>query len=356
MNTNQPPVIYEDMVSALEKYEAATTYEAEDLTKSEYIRDSEFGSLNWNGSKFELNEWSARQVCRMAGIPFGVFRKASGELTADMFKEFVPTIKDPQVKLGVKHFGQNKRKVLRGVLPVDYPDVRNSEILRGLEVLTEPFEVDYAGWMDEAHPSVLRTRIIFPTIQALVEGEELKIGLDITSSELGGCPLQLNPLLFRTVCKNGMIASYGKKPYFFFDYKTAFAMNLDDIFGAALGRCTTDLNGFMEKAASALQSSCSNAVARGILGDLVKDGALNKGVAVKSAALFEKDGGKSVWDMINALTSQARGFRDLLRIKYERAAGHLLGLEFSRNRSEDEYADRAPVFDIDAQSIPQLTA
>ena len=47
--------------------------------------------------------------------------------------------------------------------------------------------------------------------------------------------------------------------------------------------------------------------------------------------------------MVNVITSQARGYRDDLRLRYERDAGYLLGLDFTRNPDEEEYAKDAPM-------------
>lgn len=331
---------YDELMQALVKYEDATTYEAQDITTAEYKRDSEFGSLEWGGTKYELSEWSARQMCRLAGIPYGVFGKASEKLAVDMFKEFTPGIKDPHIKLAVKAQGQAKR-VLRGILPVDYPDIRNSQVVEALQGMNEPFEIESAGWMDQTSPTMLRTRVTFPNFTKQVNNEELKIGIDITSSELGACPLQTNVLLFRTICTNGAIASYGRKPYFYFDYSSTLVVELGDVFAQAVKRATRDVDVIMDRVKTASQTSFSQQKAQQVLMDAVKEGALNKGVVLKTLGTLEKDGCKTIWDFVNALTAQARGFRDSLRLKYEAAAGNLLGLAFDRITSEDQFAPTA---------------
>jgi len=343
--TTQAPIVFDDLISALKKYEGTTSYQAQDMTDAVYARDSEWGSLTWHGDKFELNEWSARQLCRLTAIPFGIFRKASEPLSQDMVKEFAPAMKDPQVKLAIKTFGANK-KVLRGILSVDYPDIRNSEVLEAIKDVGEDFIVDSAGWMDQANPSTLRTRVVFPNFGRTVNNEELKLGLGVTCSELNGCDLEANVILFREVCKNGAIASYGNKPYFHFDYKSTWVLDLKDILTAAVGRAGNDLDNFMNRVEEAAATQIDIAHARYILTNAVKDGILNKGVAIKALAVLEKEGCKTAWDMVNALTAQARGFRDELRIRYERAAGLMLGLMFTRKKAEDEYAPNGPVIDL----------
>lgn len=334
-----------ELIDSLQKYETTTSFEAQDLTAATYRRDSEFGSLEWTSGKYELSEWSARQVCRLAGIPFGVFCKASETLSQDMFKEFTPGVKEPQVKLAIKTFGP--KRILRGVLSVDYPDVRNSEVLGSLESINEPFDVESASWMDVSSPIQLRTRVTFPNFTRMVNNEELKIGLDVTSSELGACPMQVNVLLYRTICANGAIASYGRKPYFYYDYSKALVIDVADVFSASMKRVVSDVDVIMDRVRVATQSTINMQRARVILMDAVKEGALNKGVVLKTLGQLEKDGVSNVWDFVNGLTAQARGFRDTLRLKYEAAAGKLLGLSFDRNSMEDAYA-------VVAKEIPLL--
>lgn len=343
------PINFDDMLQSLVKYEASCGYEAQDLTTAEYERDSEFGSLTWpSGAKHELNEWSSRQLCRASGIPFGVFRKASEKLSQDMFKEFSPGMKDPQVKLALKNLGGAK-SIVRGILPMDYPDIRNSQILRSFQNLGTPFEVESANWQDQKNPTILRTRLIFPAFNRFIQNDDMKIGLDITSSELGACPLQVNLLLFKEICKNGAIASYGRKPYFFFDYGGTLSVDLGDVFEAAMARATNDVDGFMLRVDEAAQTPITKAQAHVLLQSAVEKGALNKGVVLKTMGTLEKDGCNNVWDLVNALTAQARGFRDILRLKYETAAGSLLGLVFDRQKVEDEYA-------VEAREMPPLLA
>lgn len=334
------------MMLALEKYEATTGYEAQDLATAEYKRDSEFGSLEWvTGDRYELNEWSARQLCRLTLVPFGIWRKASENLSRDMFKEFAPAMKDSQVKLAYKTFGKNK-KVLRGLLKVDYPDIRNSEVLRSLQDISTPFDVEYAGWMDEAHPALLRTRVVIPSLSKTINNEDLKIGIDITCSELGASPLQVNILIYRPICKNGVIVAYGHQPYFFFDYSSTFIFDLKDVIDVAVVRVSQDVNEIMMQVEIAVATPYTLDQARLHLSAMVKEGILNKGVVNKTLATLEKEGCSRLWDMINTLTAQARGFRDGLRLKYERAAGLMMGLELTRQKGEDEYATTAPVTEL----------
>jgi hypothetical protein len=58
-------------------------------------------------------------------------------------------------------------------------------------------------------------KTVFPRIQADVKvGDPVQIGLVVSNSEVGAGSLQVMPLVYRLVCKNGLISdSYGQKRY-----------------------------------------------------------------------------------------------------------------------------------------------
>jgi hypothetical protein len=340
MSDLTPAIDFQTMYDGLEKFEQSTSYEAQDLTTAVYERDSEFGSLNFpNRSKLELTEWSARQLCRKAGIPFGVFRKASAGLSQELLAEFSKGVKDPQVKLAVKSFG--KKESLRGILPVSYPDIRDSDILKALGQVNEPFVIQQAGWLDKVAEPLRRTRVVFPRFNANINGEDLLLGLDITSSELGAGDFQINLLLFRLTCANGAIATYEKKPYFVFNYTGQFVFDVGDLMMTAMKRLSADIQAMMDKVTAARATNVDLQSAALMLDGMMKNNLLKKGVVIKALATLEKDGCQNLWDVVNAVTSSARGFRDALRLRYESAAGGMLGLTFTRAQQEEEFAKTA---------------
>lgn len=345
MISNLEPVIaYPEMVDALVKLEQNTFYEEVDITGFRYDRASEWGVIDDQlGTRYELTEWSCKQLCKLAGIPFTFFKKSTPDLAQEAFHEWVPLAKNPQVKLAVKEYGTGK-KVLRGVLPADYPEIRNSDILKSVTETGLKFEVESAGWIDQIDAPIMRTRFVVADIsRSLGQDDDVHIGVDILSSELGACPLEVNLLLYRTICKNGAIAVYDGRPYFFFDYKQNMAFPVEDILDSVGKRIKEQQDQFFFSVENARRVLLDSNQAKLIIAEMQKTEAINKGVAVKTIQNIDKSAASTGWDVVNALTASARGFRDRLRLRYESAAGSLLGLRFDRVQGKDDsYATSAP--------------
>lgn len=347
----------DEMVSALHKAEQNTSFVADTIEGWTYERDSEFGSLNKPGQKMVLTEYSAKQLCKSASVPFSVFKRASQELAADLFGEFIPGLKDKERKFAVRALPG--KTLLRALLPLDYPDIRNSEVLeQAIKVFPGTMAlVNRAQWMDENDAPYLNTRLIFPGQGKEINNDQVYLGLDIGSSELGAGELLINVLLFRRVCENGAIATYENHPYFSYDYKGG-GLSLD--FSMVLETCFKR----MEKDVDAFWSAVTEAMGRAILPkdavawaqQLEEKRHLNKGVTVKVQRYLEKTPAASNWDFVNAITATARGYREQLRTRYETTAGRILGLNFSRATAEEGFVIETTGKTIATTSAPSIPA
>lgn len=349
-----------DAALALRKDEAAGSIEAVELKSLTYLRDSELGSLNdnTNGRKYELNGWSAKQLCKTAGIPFSVWSKISGKLAQDLTLECILGVKDQHRKLVLRTYGT--KTIIRGIVPLDYPDIRNSEILEALMgKLTIPHVVQSAGWLDAVATPWLRTRIIFtgPDYEFKKTNgtvpENINLALDITSSEVGGGDLMVNVLAFQEVCTNGLIATYGMKPYFVYNYSPGISFDIPAVMGEAIDRAANDMPRIAACVQNAIDTPMDLASTQLMLAEMQKEGTINKGIVVKSLAAIE--GGtpiSSLWDVVNLITKTSQAYRDELRLRYERVGGSLIGMKFDRrvNRPEENFSQKAPTLMLPAQA------
>lgn len=334
---------FEHMIDALHQLEASTHYVEADLSNLKYERDTEWGTVNDGLSgRRELTEWSCRQLCRLAKIPFTFFKKSTPQLAKETFEEWVPAMNDPLVKLAIRSYGGSK-EVIRGILPVDYPEVRNSEVLEAVGNVGVPFSVESAPWMDSIDPPFIKTRFILNDMEYEIGSDDkLYVGVDVLCSELNASVFEINLLLFRLVCRNGAIAVFDNKPYFYFDYKTSFMFDLGDLICSSVDRLNMEKDNFFDVAKKSLDVKITSDQAKVVIMEMVKGESINKGVAVRTIKEIDRTGAATGWDLVNALTSSAQGFRDVLRLRYETAAGALMGLSFSRNKKEDDYAMAAP--------------
>lgn len=348
MSALQPVCDLVDAIAALRKDEAAGSVQVCELKDMDYERDGEYGSLHYGNVTYSLNDWSAKQLCRIAGMPFGVWSKVSGPLAKDLTREMVLAVKNQQRKLVLRTYG--KKTVIRGILPVDYPDIKNSDILEGLRSrINIPYVVQSAKWLDSTSQPLLRTRIVFtdPDYTMKVGDETLFLSLDITSSEVGGGLFAVNLLLYQLICANGAIATYGKKPYFAYNYAPGISFDVPAIMGEAVDRASLDAPRLATCVKDAMAQVMDNDRAKLVLLEMQKNNTLNKGVVIKAISLI--DGNKkaitSLWDLVSMITEISQSYRDELRLRYETIAGSLLGMQFNRraNRPEETYAEKMPM-------------
>jgi hypothetical protein len=254
-----------------------------------------------------------------------------------MLQEFLPNIKDPQRKLVVRSRGN--KTTLRGLLPVDYPDIRNSQILKAVgDNVTHDFVVNYANWLDEANTPIFRTRFIIKGLSFHLKdiNEDIYLGIDCLSSEVGASDLQINLLAFRPTCTNGAMIVFGKRTFYHYTYATAPLMSIDDIMPLCVQRLESSLNEVHQTLTASISQKVTLDQAKQLLLEMAEKAQLNKGVALKSIAEMEKSGVANMWDVGNAITATARGYRDTLRLRYEIAGGALMGLSLKRQTKQEE--------------------
>jgi len=352
-----------DAIEALKKDESAGSYQVADLKDCDYERDSKRGSLNWHGRKFELNEWSSRQLCKIAGIPFSVWSKVSGPLATDLTRELVKGIKDTESerKMILRTYG--KKEVVRGIVPMDYPDTKNSEVLEAIhQTLKVPYVVQSAKWLDATSTPWVRTRIVLTdgVFNFKKGGEDIMLGLDIASSEVGGGDFLVNILLYQQTCTNGTITTYGKKAYFAYDYSPGISFHIPDIMTAAVDRAAEDAGYIADCVGKAQALKLDNDGAVGVLDQMLKNNTLNKGIVVKSQAMIESDKKKvtTLWELVSIITEVAQGYRDELRLRYETVGGSMMGMRLDRKpNTPEEKFDTTPKgyllpVPFDTQSLP----
>lgn len=323
-----------EMLACLDKAEANNEYFADDLKGYSYERDSEFGSLNKGQAKFILTKLSFSHLCKMISVPASVMDKSNPKLADELLQEFMAQKEDKhrQKKLALKKAGP--KTFLRGILPVDYADVRNSSILRPFESIADKVVVESAGWMDEADAGFLRTRFVFKESLKDFDGDHVMLGIDASSSELGMGPLQAAIMLYRLICKNGAIAVYDSKPYFFYDYSGVMSVDFEAVIRAVVERMNTDHKTYFDRVEQARLTPWTKDQSTSTVEKLTSKGDLNKGIGIKIARVLDKEEPKTQWDFVNVITSMARGYRDQLRLRYERTGGQVLGLQFPRTPAE----------------------
>lgn len=340
----------DELLPKLELLEANTESVIVDLDKTAFVKEGEFGKLESDGRTFILKDWSSRQLFRMLKIPYSFLERASADLNNRLVGEFIPSLKDDDRKVQVKIRGKGSKVVeARGIVGVDYSSLSNLEIvssfLGALKSGGYKFTVPQAGFMtsDKDIPVNL-LRVVLEearlsvgdiTYDGVRQKDDIFLGVDMTFSDIGGCPLEMCVSLMRLVCENGMVTRIGKGPYFFFDYKGECKRPVEIVCSSSVSFAAANSGVFLEKVKESAAKKLDPAQVKTLLALLQVDPRIGKGVVLKTAAQFQTRPPENEWEVANGLTAAAKSYRDALRVRYEKVAGELVGLTLTRPEAEE---------------------
>lgn len=166
-----------------------------------------------NGSEhnFGLNSWSGSQLAGYTDIPKAYF---------DRLAEEKPELLASNINHGLQKIARDTRKIgkpdsrmvrtldgnVRGLLSSRY------RILDSHDMLESVFPVLQDKGMEVVSSEVTERRLFLkalsPKLQAEVKkGDVVQYGLTISTSDVGAGSVRVEPLIYRLVCMNGMIAA-----------------------------------------------------------------------------------------------------------------------------------------------------
>ncbi len=304
-----------------------------DLLKTQFDGDDEFGAIIDGDRRLNMTKASVVSLSKLLKLSASYIRDASPTLVDRSMREFAERAKDPTATAIVHVNPIDNRSTVRGFLSgAGRKHRRNSLMLEAITgVFGDTVAVEQAKWSVAEHPGFFRTRLVFPKSQMENGGDPLHIGVDLLHSDIEHVADEVNMLLFRSICTNGAIATYGRKPYFKIDHRTSSVATYWPLMQGVTKILDQDRSGFenaveknkaisMDKGEALRELTYLHEEARRI----PKAFAVKVGTAIEQSSTFANR-----WDFINALTAQARQHGDIARLRLETAAGDLLGLKFS---------------------------
>ena len=227
---------------------------------------------------------------------------------------------------------RDRARVVRALLSGRYEPFDDLDLLRSLEGLPRIDEA-VVRWMD-VNDLTSHVRLSWPEERvALRVGDEVERGVHISNSEVGARSVRIEPLVYRLVCTNGMIAPRKMGGYSIRHVGKGERVRqlvreaIDDVFGA-----TQELIGkFQEALTSAIDQPVDE------LSALAKAGQLTEAQFkdVLNAYLVEPEATK--YGVTNAVTLAAQGQDDpVTRTDMEALAGrYVSGLRLPAVTDED---------------------
>lgn len=208
------------MKSGLSLTEMATELERRANAKRDFVADTRQLTMSQTGLQLDLPSASAlqltlgdtfrRQMGQHYKIPYEYAERVRANhpgLYAETFNTFLH--QEPSRHMVRTLDGRGRAFLSDRFRPLDDYDLAEAvlpEILRQPEMRIESSQFTESRFYLKA---------VFPRIQVDVKvGDPVQIGLAVSNSEVGAGALQVLPLVYRLVCKNGMISEdYGQRRY-----------------------------------------------------------------------------------------------------------------------------------------------
>lgn len=340
-------------IAVAEHYESSLRTEVVSLKELVFTNHGECGSMSVGKHRFNLTQHSARALCKRASLPYSLMYNGSEALVQSAWAEYASVLEHEYEVAAVVHTNSaDGIQTLRGVIDAGQTLRKVSSLLKTIHgVMGHEVEVQSASWDTGRHAPVFRTRLVWPKSQMKINGDEVYLGLDCLNSDVNALPEQINLLLYRQVCTNGLIATFGRRPYFYFDPRKVTFFDMETVMGAIVGRVAADRERFAKAVETAQLTACDKAQATKLLTGMIEARLLPRGFVQKTLKLVEAEPTNTMWDTVNHITATARGYRDDLRIRYETVGGTLLGMDLDRSKTEDSFAGKSkPVLCLPAKA------
>lgn len=321
----------------LKGYDECISTSLIDFKDVEFEGDGAFGTIVTGGDRIALTSASVTSISKLLKLSSSYIRDASPTLVSKSFKEFSSQLLESTANAIIYKDPSDGRLTLRGVSENGATYVPNATMLESM--VTEfgnDVAVEHAPWDISNHPGHFRTRLVWPETQMDIDGNEVYIGIDLLNSDIGHMKEQINMLLYRQVCTNGAIATYGGKPYFQLDKKTSSIFSYAPVMESVARQLNTDSGTMYDFVRESQETNMDKMTAIAAVNDLLDRKKLPKGFAVKTITSIEEAGKFDTrWDFVNAVTAQARNYKDHARLKFETVGGNILGMNFGAAKHEN---------------------
>jgi len=165
--------------------------------------DTSFGN-------FRMTDWAATQLCKKINMPYRYYENCPPLLRQQNVNHWLERKNSKKVMMRLRE--RNGETVIRGLLSAQYSRIDN-HVLLGIvndfmELSNHEYEIDV--W--KPREDSFHLRIIFNNTIRQVgftpdgQPDIHKIGVHIINSEVGKSHVRVIPLVYRLVCKNGLMA------------------------------------------------------------------------------------------------------------------------------------------------------
>jgi len=315
-------------------------------------------------------------MCQKLGIPTAYFRRCPAPLQDAQINHWLhrsaemdgeePARQTQQEPQQHRHASVTERQWLvrvkadtaRGILSERYTRLNNADVLECLgPVLAQtPFQVGWFAVTDES----LHLRLFDPRLsREVLPGDRVVAGLHIGNSEVGKRAITVDALVYRLVCKNGLVRLVKGKSLLHHRHLGFGKGELQVCLDTAMRDALVQSSGFMERLDQATREFVPDV--EKALAAIADEANLSEATTqkVKTALGQERHSQRdTLYGLVNALTFTAQSLAPDDRYTLETAAGRLLESGLPRRASEgaNAPAERFAPSGMATATLPSLPA
>ncbi len=290
-----------------------------------HVHGDRLGLALGDDGAFLMNDWSATQLCTMAGISKDTINRLSPDTACRALQETLPTADKPVQLLTTE-------QIIRSIHGVSYTRLWNEELLRMIRESATDFQPPpkgfngatglYAGEQD------FFVFLIDPTGWIEIEGENFAPGFFGWNSEVGRRSVGITTFWYEQICGNHIVwnchdvtSVTRKHTRNVGDALTEIRMaitQLVDRRDATRDQFTAVIRKAMQEATGDKEETLH----------LLTDQGVNRQLAKKAVELAESRGKRfTIWSMVDALTQLSRDSKyAATRVEADQRASSLLAL------------------------------
>tara|TARA_Y100000590_G_scaffold419755_1_gene521771 strand:- start:3101 stop:4201 length:1101 start_codon:yes stop_codon:yes gene_type:complete len=280
-----------------------------------------------------LNSFSFRQLCRKLKSPAKYMMQLPGNISKQALDYFKGALQDTDLSLKVKWRESGNHPdggfhYVRGIVSPSTPLIANSSLI---SAMTEA--VDTHGmrvWKAHFRDHDFHAKLIWGddvNIGTEANPDNVNIGIHIGNSEVGARHTEIQMMIFRLVCTNGMINMVDGLPLY---RRTAFNITRDQVL-AEINNALHTVENRKDTLFGQFQDARNLILPKPflILSRVAKKYSLSKAEVVAITEEFNQgqivgEYGSSKIDLLNAITRVAQNYEQETRVKLETVAGKFL--------------------------------
>ncbi len=287
--------------------------------------------LVWHGAgpvkRTKLTPFSFKQFCTKFKCPSKFMLQLPGNIAKQNIDFFKMDAKEDDLLIRVKAHSEGFFYA-RGMVKPSTPVINNSDLLKAIQ---EPIsEHEMRVWKAHFRDHDFHAKLIYGdtvNIGSIQNPDNVNIGVHVANSEVGARPTELQVMVFRLVCTNGLIHMIDGVPLF---RKTSFNMSRDDV-TREIRNALQKIENHKERILGQFQDAATIEVKTPykVISALGKQWKLSKSEIVAITDEFNK--GKAIGDysynkisIVNSITRVAQNYDAETRFNLENIAGQFL--------------------------------